>query len=449
MDVKGKKISIMGLVESGKAAVRTLLKLGAWVYVSDSRPREKFADFLKEYPVEGEFGAHSEELYRDKDLIMLSPGVPFELPLLQQARKSGVETVGELELAYRLMDTPLIAVTASKGKSTTCSLTYQLLKAHGFKVFLAGNIGIPFIGEIENARGADLVVLEVSSFQLEGIKEFRPKISAFLNFFPDHLDRHRDLDEYFQAKMQLFSRQTAEDLAVLNREEPRLREISSRLAPQLNWYQLEEAPGVSAFCRGNRFVIKTGAGEREIIAQTLPLAGEHNSRNILAALLLSSLAGADLSKAAEVLQSFAPLHHRLEPLGTYAGVTYINDSKSTTPHSAKAGLFSYPFRKVILLTGGKDKGIEVETLAQAVNQWAKKVILFGQLTPKLDEAVRATGWEKIDYAADLKEAVDKAAADAEPGDVILFSPCGSSFDMFNNAEERGEIFVKTVKEKVA
>jgi len=449
MDVKGKKISIMGLGESGKAAVRTLTGLGAEVFVSDSRPREKFSGFLNQYRIEGEFDAHTPELYRHKDLVMISPGVPFDLPLLQEARKNGVEVVGELELAYRLCPAPLIAVTASKGKSTTCSLIHQLLRAHNFNAFLAGNIGIPFIGELEKAKTADMVILEVSSFQLEGIKEFRPKISAFLNFFPDHLDRHTDLEDYFNAKMRLFSRQTGADLAVLNLEEPRLKEIPKLIAPRISWYQLEEAAGLSAFYRRNRFVLRMDGKELEIAAEYLPLEGEHNLKNILAALLISRLAGADLSRASEVLQSFSPLHHRLETIGTCHGVRYVNDSKSTTPHSSRAGLLSFPARRVILLTGGKDKGIEVEPLAQAVSQWAKGVILFGDLSAKLSEAVRAHNYQEISYAGDLAQAVDKAKDLAREGDVVLFSPCGSSFDMFNNAEERGEVFIKTVKERAS
>ncbi|MCL5037655.1 MAG: UDP-N-acetylmuramoyl-L-alanine--D-glutamate ligase [Chloroflexi bacterium] len=447
LDLKEKRVSIMGLGRTGIALARTLHNMGAKLFLSESENSNNLnstLELLKDIPAEIESGGHTDLIYKDKDLIVISPGIPSNIPVLEEARKHGVEVISEVELAYRLCPAPIIAITGTKGKSTTATILNRLLEAHGIPSLLAGNIGIPVVSELSRAKENGWVVLEVSSFQLETVKEFHPKVAAFLNFYPDHLDRHQTMQEYLDMKMRIFSCQDENDLAVLNADDPAVIESTAGIKAKKLLFGVDYRPGLSAYIDDDELVVALNGHKIRLSPKNKNLMGAHIRKNALAALLIAHIAGADLGNALEVLENFKPLPHRLQRIAEVDGILYVDDSKSTTPHSSKAAVMSFA-RPVILIAGGRDKGLDFTPLTCELSKKVKALVVMGEASGKISQAAKEQGFDDIITAGNMEDALLKAREAANEGDVILLSPGCTSFDMFKNAEERGNSFTSLVE----
>lgn len=453
LDFEGKRVLVVGLARSGLAAARFLAKAGAEVIATDIKSEDELGagvGELRQLGVRLECGEHPHLTEGLCDLIVVSPGVPSDIPLLIAAREAGIPVWSEVELAGRLIQEPIIAVTGTNGKTTTTSLIGYILQRSGRHVVIAGNIGIPLIGEVEKAlfakKKVEYWVVEVSSFQLEHVRLFRPHIAVFLNLTPDHLDRHRTLEEYGMTKARIFSNQGETDFAVLNLDDPWISSNLRLLKPQSFWFSRRVLPdngiGVS---RGSIIFCREGHKERVCSVDDVGIPGPHNLENALAGAAAALLAGVDVGAVADALRTFPGVPHRLETVAVVNGVRYINDSKGTNPESVMKALDSFD-APIILIAGGRHKGSDFGELARRIKEKAKALILLGEAAPLIKDAALAVGYDKIWEVASLKEAVLTAAEIARPGDVVLLSPACASWDMFRDYEERGEVFRKLVKE---
>jgi UDP-N-acetylmuramoylalanine--D-glutamate ligase len=432
------------------------------VLVSDTRPvadlQSALAD-LADLPVEIESGGHTDRALQ-ADLLVVSPGVSVHHPMVRRALALGMPVMGEVEIAWRLSPVPFVAVTGTNGKSTTATLIHQML---GPRSILAGNIGNPLVAEVAGAPSGGFVVAEVSSFQLETVHAFRPRVAVLTNITPDHLDRHPDLDEYFAAKARLFALQGPEDAAVLSADDPE----ADRMARLLEqgalpaWLPGFPAPSRPAcpcllrfsvrgpVARGawfeDGFVWYRGDGQAErLFAWGFPgLPGPHNLANSLAAVTSARWLGVGAEDIQRALSSHHPLHHRMEEVGRPGGVRFIDDSKGTNPGSVEAALDSYA-EPILLIAGGKDKGTDFTELGRAIARRARMLLLIGEAAPRLESSARAAGMSAILSCTSLQEAVQAAWKNAQPGDVVLLSPACASFDMFRSAEDRGRQFAEAV-----
>ncbi|GAB6065548.1 UDP-N-acetylmuramoyl-L-alanine--D-glutamate ligase [Aquifex pyrophilus] len=404
---------VWGLGRSGKACVKLLKKKGYKVYAGDDKENPNLW----------------REVLNEVDTIVLSPGIPPRHPLWREAIKREKEVIGELELAYRFFKGKVIAITGTDGKSTTTRLTYLILKKKFDKVYEGGNIGKPF-SEIILESEEGIAVLEVSSFQGKTLKTFRPNVGAFISFSVDHLDWHPDERDYLLSKYNIFKNQKEEDILILNDFIREIRETSSR-AKKIYYSSLKlEKDGVYF-------------GELKLFNPTfLKIRGTHNIYNTATASLIALNMGLKPEEFEDVLYSFQGLPHRLEYVGRLKGVDIYNDSKSTTPHSLKAALLTFPDKSVILIAGGKDKGTDFYEVSEVVGKKTKFVIAIGEARFKIKEAWK--DFTEVITADNLEEAVSKAFKLSKKGDTILFSPACSSFDMFRNYEERGERFKEIV-----
>jgi len=413
MDIdKVKRCAIVGLGKSGLSLCRLLLSLGKKVKITEKQPADNFPSSLlkrlNQQGVEVEFGGHSKNFIQDCQLLILSPGVDVKKDnLLKLVRELGILMVGEIEFSFWFNKANIIAITGTNGKTTTAFLTYKVLRRKNWRVFLGGNIGIPFSSFVLNTKKNDMVVLEVSSFQLETIMKFRPFISCLLNVAPDHFDRYNSFDEYVEAKKKIFKNQTEEDWAVLNKNLP-----------------------------------STYPWEKEIKAKISYFSSEFANENLSCVYKIATILGINKSTCREVFTSFKGLPHRMQEVAKIKGVKFINDSKSTNPSSTLWAVKNIP-APIILLAGGRDKGLNYSSLIPHLKK-IKKVYLFGEASWKIEEALY--GYTQIEVFSSLKAAVYHAFQEAEEGDTILFSPMCSSFDAFTNYRERGRRFVEIVKE---
>lgn len=446
MELRNKKILVVGLARTGAAVARLLAGHGARVTVSDSREREAVADFLATLTgldINYEFGGHGEETFTGAELIVVSPGVPMNIAPLELARKRNISVISEIELAYDLLDAPIAAITGTNGKTTTTSLTGAIFRSCGFKTFVGGNIGNPLIDLVASGETVDRVVAEISSFQLEGIVNFRPRVAVLLNITEDHLDRYACYQEYIDAKLRIFANQTNDDFAILNIDDPLVAHCADTLAARvLPMSRLKPlAQGIS-YQDGVITFAWEGRVERFPTA-SFKLRGVHNIDNCMAAIATALLLGCPAAKALAAVEEFTGLPHRMEFVATVNGVDYYNDSKGTNVGSVVKSLESFP-GKVTLIAGGKDKGGEYAPLAELVRQRVRHLILLGEARERIRDALGHLTDTVL--VGSLEEAVRAAHRLAEPGDVVLFSPACSSFDMFRNYEVRGERFVSAVRQ---
>ena len=443
MDVEGKKVMVLGLARTGIAAARFLAERGADVTVSDRRTEADLAREiagLGDAPIDLRLGGEDSAWLENIDILIPSPGVPQENPLLQAAARRGIEILSEIELGYRFMRTPLIAITGTNGKSTTTSLIGAMLKAAGANAFVGGNIGAALIGFA--GKDWDWGVVEVSSFQLEWVKDFRPRIAILLNLSEDHLDRYASFADYGAAKERIFAAQEPNDVAILNRDDPlvwRMRErIRSRIV-SFGWSSVEQG----VYAANDEIVWRgTGAEERFPLAR-VKIQGVHNVENLMAAIAAAKAAGVAQAAVQNAIENFAGLEHRLEFVREKNGVRYYNDSKGTNVGAVIKSLASFS-APIILLAGGVDKGGDYAPLADEIRRTVKKLILFGAAKEK----IRATLGHLTETVVveSLDAAVREAAASARQGDVVLLSPACSSFDMFRDYTERGKKFRSLVQE---
>lgn len=447
MELKGKRVLVVGLGRSGISAARFLRGRGARVTVSDSRSAGALA---KEIPalmdagIMVETGGHGVLTFRRQDLIVVSPGVPVDTPELKQVRSLGVPVIGELELAARFLMGQIVAITGSNGKTTTTTLVGEMLKRGGLPTLVGGNIGLPVIDLIPESRPETWNVLEVSSFQLETVEEFRPRIAAVLNLTPDHLDRHGSFEAYAAAKARITERQDMEDFLVLNAEDKATQRIAGKTRAQVYWFSSRRPIKQGAFVYGESIVWlpREGAAAEPVMpVSEIRLKGAHNVENVLAAVAISRLAGVSAEGIRAAVAEFGGVEHRLEPVRTWNGVEFYNDSKATNVDAAMKAVASFP-GGVHLILGGKDKDSDYGEMRAMLRERVKAVYTIGSAAEKITRQLG--GVVKIEGAGTLEVAVAEAARAAVPGDVVLLAPACSSFDQFENYEHRGRVFRELV-----
>ena len=442
--LKNKRISIIGAGRSGLASAKAVRTLGGIPFVSDSNPRAQLSagQALSELKVEFEFGSHSPKIF-ECDLLIVSPGVPSDADVIVRAKAKGLTIWPEIELAYRICKGKIIGVTGSNGKTTTTTLIGEILKKGGRRTFVCGNIGNPFVAVAADVPPDGFAVVELSSFQLEMIDEFRPHVAIFLNITPDHLDRHGDFESYMGAKMRIFENQEPDDFAVINHDDMILREKCGRLNARTTWFSVEDRLPEGVWGKPDGDLV---ARENPVLrSNQLKIRGVHNLSNACAATAAAIDVGIDIDKIAEVLTTFPGVEHRLEPVRLIGGVSFINDSKGTNVDSVHWALLAVS-APVILIAGGKDKAGDFSALNDLISRKVKRVILIGQAAEK----IRNT-WKDLVECVTVKEmedAVKLAFDSAIEGDTVLLSPGCASFDMFDNFEHRGRVF-KAAVEKLA
>ncbi len=448
---KGKTALVVGAGRSGIAASRFLLACGAGVILTDVKPREaleaSIAPLLDAAGPSGglilEMGGHRKESFRNCDFVVVSPGVPLALEVFEISRRAGIPILAEIELAYRHLKGKIIGITGSNGKTTTTAMVVRLLQGAGLKAHAAGNIGTPLVGYAAASRPEDIYAVELSSFQLEAILEFRPFVGSILNLTPDHLDRYPGFEDYVQAKRRIFMNQTSADFAVLNADDAETAAAARdvRATPVLFSRLQEVARG--AFVRAGRVFYRDEAGERELFAASaLALPGAHNLENALAAGAMAILAGAAPETLEESIRGFRGVEHRIEYVAEIDGVRYFNDSKATNVAAALRSLEAFP-GNIILIAGGRDKEGDFTALRPLVRERVKHLVLIGEAAAKIQKAL--AGFADMSHAASLEEAVALCKSLAAPGDVVLLAPACASFDMFDDYEHRGRVFKEAVR----
>ena len=445
MDVKDKRVLVVGLGKSGVASALFLKARGARVTVSDTKSPDQLRDeipLLLDHGIAVETGGHGERTFRGQDLIVVSPGVPVDAPPLVQARASGEPVIGEVELAAQHLPGPIVAITGSNGKTTTTSLAGDILTAGGLPTVVGGNIGTPAISLVEHAARETVIVLEISSFQLETIQTFRPRVAVILNITPDHLDRHRTFQTYVDAKARIFENQQTSDFAVLNEDDPTCLTLAGRTRGQVFWFSRKKEVKQGAYLEGGRILFRDGAGQREImLVSEIRLKGAHNVENVLAGICAGVLLGVAPDKIRQAVRGFKAVEHRLEYVTTIKGVEYYDDSKATNVDATIKALESFP-ANIHLILGGKDKGSDYTVLNDLLRQRVKRVYTIGVAADKIESHIK--GAAEIVHAETLDNAIRRAHAVAQPGDIVLLAPACASFDQFQSYNHRGQVFKEVV-----
>ncbi len=442
--IKGRKVGIIGMARSGLAAARLVRRLGGIPFVSDIKNESQLPDELNELKalgIEFESGGHSERLLKS-DYIILSPGVPRTVPILEKIENDGLPIFSEIELASWFCRGRIIAITGSNGKTTTTSLIGAILTAAGISNQVCGNIGTPFADAISEIPDDGYAVVEVSNFQLEAIEDFKPYIAMILNLSPDHLDRYDNFEGYKQAKYRITENQDSSDYLILNADDAVIDKNNIATGASKIHFSTSRALSTGVYLEGKRLVGKVG-GERHDIIDTarIRIPGPHNLQNAAAASLASLIIGITAQDIATALQNFPGVPHRLEDAGVVAGIRFVNDSKATNVDSVCYALRSFD-TPICLIAGGRDKGGSYRPILEYGKGKLKEIILIGEAREKMFEALGKTF--PVQFAESLEDAVKKAFDAASPGDTVLLSPACSSYDMFTNFEQRGEVFKNSV-----
>ncbi|MGA2897965.1 MAG: UDP-N-acetylmuramoyl-L-alanine--D-glutamate ligase [Acidobacteriaceae bacterium] len=448
MELKNKRVLVVGLGKSGKSAALFLRDCGARVTVSDVRSAEALAGeipALLDAGIMVETGGHGLLTFRRQDLIVVSPGVPYDTPELKQVRAFGLPIIGELELAIRFLQGQVVAITGSNGKTTTTALLGKIFADSGVPTLVGGNIGTPVIDLIAQSTPQTVSVLEVSSFQLETVVEFRSHIAVVLNITQDHLDRHGTFENYAAMKARITAQQTAEDFFVLNAEDKPTQMLAARTRAQVFWFSGRRAIKQGAFVHGESVVFlprENAKPEPVMPLAQIPLKGAHNVENVLAAVCAARLGGVAAESIRASVAGFKAVEHRLEFVATVRGVAFFNDSKATNVDATKKALEAFP-GGVHLILGGKDKNSDYTELADLIRARVKIVYTIGSAAEKIERHL--TGVVKIVSAGTLDSAVRQAAQLAVAGDVVLLAPACASFDQFTSYEHRGRVFKELVQ----
>lgn len=449
MELKNKRVLVVGLGKSGLSAAMFLRAQGARVTVSDTRSAVALA---KEIPalldagIMVESGGHGLLTFRRQDLIVVSPGVPMETPEVKQAVAFGLPVIGELELAARFLQGRVVAITGSNGKTTTTTLIGKIFTDAGLPTLVGGNIGLPVVDLVAKSTPETTTVLEVSSFQLETVESFHPKIALVLNITPDHLDRHGTFEKYAAAKARITEQQGQEDFLVLNAEDKATQMLALKTKAQIYWFSNRRPIKQGAFVHGESIVFlpKEGAKAEPVMpVSEIHLKGSHNVENVLAAVCAARLAGVPAPTIRTAVEGFRAVEHRLELVKTVSGVEFYNDSKATNVDATMKAVGSFK-GGIHLILGGKDKDSDYGTMAELLKQRVKAVYTIGAAAEKIEHQLH--GVVKIVQAGTMQVAVTKAAKAAVAGDVVLLSPACSSFDQFENYEHRGRAFRQYVNE---
>lgn len=442
---RGKAVLVLGAARSGLAAAELLLALGASVILNDSKAEDRLSQIPEALRQPGcalRLGEDAESLLDSCDILLISPGISVEAPVVQKAREKGLPVIGELDFAASCAASDIIAVSGTNGKTTTVSLLGEIFSQAGYVVHVAGNIGYPLSSAVLHAKADDLLVVEVSSFQMETAEDFHPKAAVLLNITPDHLDRHHTMERYTALKQKLFARQDIDDIAVLNHEDPFLRAMETSIRARLAYFSRAGSVNTGAVVHEGKLAWKTGDGYLTICdINELKIPGAHNVENALAAAAVAYLYGVPIPVIAYALKSFSGVEHRIEFVKEVSGVRYLNDSKGTNPDSTVKAVESMA-APTVLIAGGYDKQVPFDFLAQSIvhSGFISDVVLIGQTADKIAAALSLASFPRFEKASGLEEAVTLAGEKAVPGGNVLFSPACASFDMFHDYEERGRIF---------
>ncbi len=447
MEIKGKKVLIVGAAVTGIPVVRQLCKMGAEVILNDRKNANEINDILeplRELNIDYVGGGHPANLADNIDFVVVSPGVPLDISVIERAFALGKEVISEIELAYRLTDTPIACITGTNGKTTTTALLGEIMKNSHRTTYVTGNIGHAMIAEVENAKPEDIFVLEASSFQLECTKYFKPKVAAILNITPDHLDRHKTMENYIDAKCMIFLNQAPMDFTILNKDDLETKKLSEIAKSRVLFFSRKETLSEGAYVEDGHIIVQID-GKRETIIniEEIFIPGAHNLENALAATLMAYCLGVDREVIARTLREFRGVEHRIEYIAEINGVVYYNDSKGTNVDAAIKSIETMK-RPTILLAGGYDKGSEFHDFIKVFGSTVKEMVLIGKTADKIEKTAHELGFNNTHRAATFEEAVCKCSELAMPGDCVLLSPACASWDMFRNYEERGKIFKSLV-----
>lgn len=443
--ISGKRVSVFGMARSGMALAKVLKGLGASVFLTEKKNDDSLSSQISELKSTGmdfETGGHTEKALDHKDYLVVSPGIPSDLPILIQAENKGIPIFSEIEVAYWLSEAQIIGITGSNGKTTTTTLVGEILKEDGREVRVAGNIGVPFSSVVQEVSSNGVIVLEISSFQLEKIEEFKPKVSTILNVTPDHLDRYPDMKTYTDAKLRIFENQTEDDFVVLNWDDP----VTSKLAPLSRakslFFSIKSELKVGSYVKNGSLVFQMNGKAVEIIpVEEIGIKGPHNLSNAAAACAICASIGVKKESMEKALRNFKGVEHRLEEVSIIDGIRFVNDSKATNVDSVFYALQSIK-EPIFLIAGGKDKGGDFTKLRELVKLKVKGLILLGQAKEKIKNALGDL--VPTNMVGSMEEAVELGFRKAEKGDCVLLSPACASFDMFKDYEDRGRVFKKAV-----
>ncbi len=446
MNIKNKKVLVVGMARSGIPTVKALNKLGAIITVNDVKNANELKDILKEIDNlydDHILGEHPEKI-EEFDLIILSPGVPPYLKFLEKARKYNIPIMGELELAYRLSKGKFIAITGTNGKTTTTALTGEIFKNADINSFVVGNIGLAAISKALDTTDESVLVTEVSSFQLETINKFRPRIAAILNITPDHLNRHKTMENYIYAKANIFSNQTEEDVLILNYDNEITQKLSRNTRSKIIYFSRKFILDEGVYVENDKIFIKLKGCKREVCdIKNINIPGNHNLENTLAAIAISYTFGIDINTIKNTVKEFTGVQHRIEFVDELEGVKFYNDSKGTNPDAAIKAIdaLSPP---LVLIAGGMDKGSDFKDFINAFSNKVKVAFVFGETSKLIKNTGKELGFHNINVVNDMEEAVKGAYKDADHGDTVLLSPACASWDMYDSFEHRGDHFKECV-----
>jgi len=448
MDFSDKKILICGMARSGIAAANLLLEEGAVVSISDSKPMDALAEAIAQVSERARIiaGKISDEEVLSHDMLVLSPGVPTNLKYIQKAQAAGIPVIGEFELASRFCKAPIIAITGTNGKTTTTAMLYDIMKAYNPLSEMVGNVGIAFSERAKRIDPEAICVAEVSSFQLETIETFKPKVSAILNFALDHLDRHGTFENYVNIKAKIFENQDESDYLVLNYDNEDCRKLAARAKASVLWFSYENYDIEGIFLKDDAIYLNLN-GEIKHILDTcdMIIVGKHNYENAMAAILMSHIIGAPMDLIVENIKRFGGVSHRMEYVCTKNGVAYYNDSKATNPESAIKAIEAID-KPIRLIGGGRGKDSDFNLWIKSFAHKVRKLYIIGEVVEILEQTCRAHGFYDYKKFDSFEEAVKAAIKDSEAGEAVLLSPACASLDMFRDYEERGNLFKKIVNE---
>lgn len=439
MELKNKNVLVIGAAVTGIPVVEKLLKKGAKVTLNDKTLDRKALDGITFVG-----GGHPLELLDHCDLIIISPGVPTDIEIVQKAKAMQIPVISEIELAYRLTEGKIVAITGTNGKTTTTALLGEIIKSSGRTTHVTGNIGTPMITAADTAKKEDVFIVELSSFQLESTMTFRPNVSAILNITPDHLNRHKTMENYVDAKCKILHNQKASDYAILNLDDEETVKLMDHVKCKLLTFSHKEEVPQGAFVRDGWMYIRLDEKEEKIVEiNQIFIPGKHNLENALAAALMAYCMGVNAKTIAQVLIEFQGVEHRIELVRELNHIVYYNDSKGTNPDASIKAIEAMT-RPIILLAGGMDKGSEFHGLIDVFGNKVKAMVLIGETKEKIEKTAREKGFEKIYKEKQLKDAVLRCHMLAEEGDCVLLSPACASWDMFTSYEERGKQFKELV-----
>ena len=445
---ENKNILVLGLARSGMAAAKALYLLNAKVTITDMKTESQLTELAREvqpYVQDMVLGGHP-ELMGQFDYVVISPGIPLDIPYVEKIKEMRVPIIGELELAFLLTQARFLGITGTNGKTTTTALLGEIFKSSGKASFVVGNIGLPAVSKSVEATEHTTLITEVSSFQLETINQWKCHVGAILNITPDHLNRHKTMDQYIAAKLRIFENQTTEDWAVLNYDDPITRNLSEGIRSKKVYFSRVDVLDEGAYVENGMIKIKlNGSSESICSANEVFMPGDHNLSNVLAASLMAFISGISKEDIAKVLKTFKGVEHRIEYVDAIEGRVFYNDSKATNPDSTICAIEAMK-TPTHLIAGGMDKGSDFSEMIDSFGDRIVSLILFGETKYVLEKTAKSKGFDRIVVVDDLSQAVKAAYKQSQPGETILLSPACASWDMYRDFEERGDHFKRLVKQ---